>query len=482
MCSSMKPLVFAGLLLGFLAAGCQQPKPPDEMQVTTNSQEARDLYNRAVTLAENGTLPASRQLFRQAIQKDPDFAAAYAWLGALGNDPESIKNLDKALSLLDKVSPAERQFILFMSKAAGGNQAEGLPMIDSLLAAFPRDKHLHLYAGEAYITLKDRAKGEEHFDAALKIDSTYGAAYNLAGYGRMAMGDMAAAEKALQRYIAVEPALANPHDSYGEFLLTDGRYDESAVEYLKAFAMDSTFVGSLRGAGDAYLKKGDAGKALEQYSAYEAKASTVPEKLGALRRTAEAYVIGGDISGALNTLDKYKTLALKQNLNERAVDAAGYVPYILVALGNPAEGIRKYDEFLKMVRTIPLADSIRASRLKWEMVHKAYMYLEARNPAKAKAALVLVRKNFDRTRDPEIEPWLKALQGSLSLQEGKVDQAIDILSHLPQEPFTLHALSLALAKKGEKEKLATVLNKLNRQPVSLNWAVENRQAATAHGI
>src|SRR5690349_19430251 len=104
------------LLLLFAPALFSQNK---EMPLT-GSKEAVALFIQGREKVENLEDPGT--LFEQAIQKDPNFAMAYLFAGR--TNTEFQKNVAKAVSLVDKVSPGEKEWILATKAQAEGNLAE----------------------------------------------------------------------------------------------------------------------------------------------------------------------------------------------------------------------------------------------------------------------------------------------------------------------------------------------------------------------
>ncbi len=94
----------AGLtvLLMFFIAPAVLFAQQKEMPLTT-SKEALALFIQGREKSEN--LQDAGTLFDQAIQKDPNFALAYLFAGR--TNQEFRKNVEKAVSLLDKVSPGD---------------------------------------------------------------------------------------------------------------------------------------------------------------------------------------------------------------------------------------------------------------------------------------------------------------------------------------------------------------------------------------
>ncbi|MFN2398879.1 MAG: tetratricopeptide repeat protein [Gemmatimonadaceae bacterium] len=203
----------------------------------TASKEARTLFLQGRAKAEN--LEDAGTLFRQAIRKDPTFALAYVY-GARTNQ-EFWKNVEKAVSLADKVSPGEREWILAAKAQAEGNTVSRKEHLDRLLALHPNDPRAHGQMGFYHNSLGDYVAAAQHFTDAVRLDKNYAPAYNSLGYANLSLGKYAEAEQAFKTYIRLIPKNPNPYDSYAELLMRMGRYDESIEQYNKAISLDPTF-------------------------------------------------------------------------------------------------------------------------------------------------------------------------------------------------------------------------------------------------
>ncbi|HTC24782.1 MAG TPA: hypothetical protein VK688_10480, partial [Gemmatimonadales bacterium] len=77
--------------------------------LTTASAEARDLYLRGRTLAEQLRFQDGRKLFEQATAKDPSFAMAHYQLAVTSATAKDFfAHLKEAVALSDKASEGER--------------------------------------------------------------------------------------------------------------------------------------------------------------------------------------------------------------------------------------------------------------------------------------------------------------------------------------------------------------------------------------
>ena len=236
-----------------------------QLSITTASPEALVLYQKALDYVENVESESARPLLDQAIQKDSGFAMAYALRAVTGAGFNVAReNRDKAVSLIDKVSPGERHWIMAAQAQADGDVLKMKQQLVELLKLHPNDQHVAYFAGNAS-RLVDDSEALTHFKRATAINPKFAAPYNQIGYIQLRKGDFPGAEQALKQYITNRPDSANPYDSYAELLLRMGRYDESIAQYEKALSKSPAFAGSLIGIGHNNVFKGDYAKARDSY-------------------------------------------------------------------------------------------------------------------------------------------------------------------------------------------------------------------------
>jgi tetratricopeptide (TPR) repeat protein len=476
-------LLIGVFLLGCILAGCKPAAPPNEIPITTTSDEARQLFLQARDRLENSEVEKAAALFDQAIQKDPGFALAYAMRAQSGGGSVVAReNREKAMALIGKVSTGERLLIHYIDAQAVGQTALLKQYLDSLLESFPRDKRVQLLAGIYHRSLADYKKSVVFYEQAAKLDSNYAPPYNLLGYDNMALGNTDAAEKAFKTYIRLLPSSPNPRDSYAEFLRMTGRYDESIEQYKKVLEMDPSFTSSLVGIGDCYCRKGDPKKAREYYQAFIEKSPQINDKLSGYYSLATSYVLEGKIPEAIKALEDRKEIALKESQNASAVWAVGYQGYLLSSLGKPPDGVKKYVEAIQLAKTLSLPDRTRENMLFWSNYWLGYGYLESKDMQKAKECIAAFAKDVERRRNPGEDNGLKIAQGYLDIKEGRLDDGIQKLTSVPEEPFTFYALALAYARKGDKQNAGIMMDKLGKWgTVSLDWAVCSRQLSMIRG-
>lgn len=140
--------------LGESLSSVQKFDTPIE-QATTPSFEALKAYSLgSKNWNENGEIQAI-PFFRQAIELDPNFAMAYAYLGlvysSLGEDSKSVENLSKAFQLRDRVTESEKFLISAQYYlAVTGEMEKGIQVRELWAQTYPRDARAHLSLGSVY--------------------------------------------------------------------------------------------------------------------------------------------------------------------------------------------------------------------------------------------------------------------------------------------------------------------------------------------
>jgi DNA-binding winged helix-turn-helix (wHTH) protein/Tfp pilus assembly protein PilF len=143
-------------------------------EVTTPSLEALQAYSLGrITLIDKEDHLGAIQLFKRAIQLDPNFAMAYASLGLAyseHSERDSTANYRIAFDLRDRVSDRERFYIESHYYASvTGNLEKAGQVYEVWEKTYPRDDIAHLNLGENALNLGDFAKAEKEAREALKL-------------------------------------------------------------------------------------------------------------------------------------------------------------------------------------------------------------------------------------------------------------------------------------------------------------------------
>src|SRR5690606_6575020 len=172
------------------------------------------------------------------------------------------------------------------------------------------------------------------------INPEFALAYNSIGYAERNAGHPAAAEAAFRRYIALVPDDPNPYDSYGELLLTLGRFDEAIAQYRRAQAIDPAFAGSFVGIASAEALAGrhEAGRA--EARRYLAAARDAHEQRAALQTLALVEADDGRPDDALAALARMHDVAASDGDTASMVEDVMDRGELLLDLGRVADAER----------------------------------------------------------------------------------------------------------------------------------------------
>jgi len=459
--------------MGLAAGALAQPVLDQVIPITTASEEARTLFLQGRDQLENIDYAAAARHFDRAIEKDPGFALAFLYRSLAGGSAQTAEeNMEKAQALSANASEGERLLVAFYKASNEARGAAALQSMDKLLALYPDDKRLKTYAGFYFQTHSDNAKAIELYQQALQIDKEYAPAYNYLGYANMAVGDYPAAEKAFLEYIRLMPHLPNPYDSYAEFLLKRGRYDESIVQYQKAYDTDNQFTGSLSGIGNNYLFMGEYDKARNYYERYFSESPRISDKLIALRLQARSYLYQDKVDEAMAAYARHQAFAEKEKESAILITTAFNEGFVLSEMGRPVEGLRQCTEAAAMIDRSELAiharENLQINGTYWlTLVNAANRLFD-----KAQVSLADYVAAIRLRNNPDESISLHALLGYLAFQDKRWDGAIAQLQRLENDPWALFYRARCLQKKGDQQGARLLFDRVvHWNQESLNLAV-----------
>src|SRR5271170_4864545 len=236
------------------------------LPVTTSSKEARNSFEKANREFEEYRIPETLQDLRAAAKEDPNFAQAFILISRMSQDPaEQAAARKRARQLAVKVSPSEQLLIRWLADAQENNCLPAIAAMNDLLAKYPRDQRLAYLAGDWLMQQQRYEQAVAVLERALALNPDYAAALNDVAYGYADTGNFEKAFAAMDRYVALEPDQPNPHDSYGEILRMDGKFEAALEQYRLSIRTDPNF-GSEVGVADTYALMGKEREAREEYA------------------------------------------------------------------------------------------------------------------------------------------------------------------------------------------------------------------------
>jgi tetratricopeptide (TPR) repeat protein len=424
------------------------------VSLTTSSAEARDLYLKGRTLAEQLRAQDGRKLFEQAVASDPSFAMAHYQLAVTSATAKDFfTHMKHAVSLSDKASEGERLMIRILEANGNAKPKQGLEYTEELVAKFPGDERAHFLLGTAYFARQEYDRAIAEYQRSIAINPTFSGAYNLMGYAYRSVEKYDDAEQAFKKYIDLIPNDPNPYDSYAELLMKTGRFDESIAQYRKALSLDPHFGNSHIGIATNLMLQGkhDAAAA-EAHKLYDAARDDGDRRFALFARSV-IYVDGGRTREALAEAEKeYGIAAARGDSANMSADEL-LIGNILLAAGRPAEAAKRFQHSLEVVEKSSLSSDVKedaklAAHLNGGRVALAKGDLAtAKQEQAAYASGAEERHNTFRTRGAH------ELAGNIALKEKKFDAAIaELAQGNQQDPQVLYTTALAYKGKGDAAK------------------------------
>jgi serine/threonine protein kinase/tetratricopeptide (TPR) repeat protein len=167
--------------LGESLSSVQKYATPVE-EATTPSLEALKAYSLGLKTDSAKGSTAALPFFKRAVDLDPNFATAYAWMSAVYRDLNEVgraaENARKAYDLRGKVSERERFIIEGRYYLYATGELEKAALTYELWQqTYPRDAQPYRSLGNISVFLGNWEKALEEFRAALRLEPNFGVNY-----------------------------------------------------------------------------------------------------------------------------------------------------------------------------------------------------------------------------------------------------------------------------------------------------------------
>lgn len=433
-----------------------------KLPVTTASAPARKNFERAMQDFEEYKLNTSLQYLRQCTKEDPKFAQAFIMIAKLSKDPgEQAAARRRAKALAPQVSPGEQLLIRWLAGAQEDNYLPAIAAMNDLLAKYPNDYQLAFLAGD-WLELQDRYdQAAVVLQHALKLFPAYPAALNDIGYTYAYEAAFDKAFAAMDRYVALEPDEPNPHDSYGELLRMDGKFDAALEQYRMSVRIDPNF-GSEVGIADTYALMGREQDAREEYDRAIVFAGTQSEKIQYEMQSAVTWIRENNHKQAEKALGEVAKHAHNAGLALYEAEAqrilAMYDPDLKTALKH----LQLAEQVLKEPHELSESDltdeQARILRV------RATRAADAKDMQTAVQALNQLQAMTEKSRSQVVQHSYDGAAGAVLLSQGSAAEAISHLEEDSHDPISMQLLWRAYNSTGasaQAKALAARLSALN---------------------
>ena len=144
-------------------------------KATTQSLEALRCFSLGYNAYANTSRNEAEILYLEAIDLDPEFALAHAYLGAyyywVNKRDKGDFHFDTALNLLDRLTEKEKLFIQAKAEEVRGNRVDAINKWNSYLNKYPNSTAIWFRVGYNYLRLFRYEEAIEAFNESLRINS-----------------------------------------------------------------------------------------------------------------------------------------------------------------------------------------------------------------------------------------------------------------------------------------------------------------------
>lgn len=476
-------LVFAAVS-GLAVAQSPSGGPGQErMPITTNSPEARTLFEQGVVEWENLHISRALEHWQAAIEKDPNFLLAHLYISERIPDPgQQAAERKKVLDLMSSVTPDERLMAEWIIGDSRGDIISALAAMNELLSHYPRDKHLYWFAALSMgANYHQWERSAELAEQAVRVDPDFAGALNNLGYDYAFQGKFDKAFPVMQHYIEVLPGEPNPQDSYAEILRMAGRFDEAVEHYHASLKLEPNFGESLLGLADTYALMGKGDQARAQYEVAIQHAYTKAYSVMWKLRWATTYVRENRLKDADAAFQAAAEMAHGNSVGVLEAEA-----YRIMALYQP-DGLVASRWLKKAMEVLdhPHDTSHNARQQELALILRTEIYraIQMERLGGTSEILAQLKKMADESHNPNIDIAYHASAGLLLSAKHKWLEAIPHLEEDANDPFSMELLVTAYQKAGlaaKSERMARALVVLNAPSVEQALVVPRFRTQSKH--
>ena len=215
-------------------------------EATTPSLEALKAYSGAWKVHYSSGAAAALPLYKRAIEIDPKFAMAYAWLGdmygQMGESDLSAESMSKAYQLRERASDREKFFITaYYDLRVTGNLEKAQQTCEAWAQTYPREIYPHgVLAGIIYTVFGQYEKAVEESKKVIELDPDFPLQYFVLASSYECLGRLGEAENTLHR--ASERKLDIPFFLRERYNIAFLKGDQAGMEREAALSQGKTGV------------------------------------------------------------------------------------------------------------------------------------------------------------------------------------------------------------------------------------------------
>lgn len=432
-----------------------------KIPITTNSEKAKEVYIKGLSLSDRLRGQEAVKYFEDAIALDSNFAMAYIGLAFADANPNHFfANIQKAMSLKNKVSDGERLWIEAVDAQVNNQTIELRSILKKLIDLYPDDERAYNFMGTAYFATQEYKEAIKYYLEALKINPDYSPVYNQLGYAYRYLKNFSEAEKMFQKYIELIPNDPNPYDSYGELLMEIGKFDESIANYKKALSVNPYFTFSYLGIASNLNYKDEHVQARNILQKLLISAKNDNQKRIAYNGIIISYIDEGNLAAALKTTNEMRQLAI--DASDTITIANEYIPLgiLYLEMGKLSEAEDLFNRTIQLTQNSNFSKQVKINAIQNISVDLAIVDIKR---GKYEVARKKAENFFVYASDQDNPNLLRLayqLYGMIALAEKEYETAIEYLRKSDQNnPYNIYRIALAYESLGDTERANSFFSK-----------------------
>lgn len=219
---------------------CGTPEVEQAIQNITSQTEMQNLFREAVALADRGKNQEAVDILRRLIEKNPQNARYYSWLGfvlhKMGLYEEALKEKQSAVDLEPKNARYHNNLGVTLHEMGLYEEArkenQRAIELESGIAEYYNNLGVTLHVMRFY------EEAQKEIRRAVELESGIAEYHNNLGVTLHEMGLYEEARKETQRAVELEPGNASYHDSLGITLHAMGLYEKALKEKQRAVELE----------------------------------------------------------------------------------------------------------------------------------------------------------------------------------------------------------------------------------------------------
>lgn len=234
-----KLIIYTGILFYLFLNACSFKNTESEMEVSTNSQEAKNLFQEGIIKGQNGNYFEAMNAYENAIQKDSDFFMAYCQNAAyylyFNNTDKFRDNAEKALHCHADLTKAEEILKKALVELLINPAADVSSYGKALVKVYPNDANAYLYYAFFQSIPGDIKGAVKSYKKAMELEPDNGSIYQMLGYAYLKGKQYDKAREAFKKFAGLYPGNAFAYESMGDYYVAVKDFDKAGENYRRAY-------------------------------------------------------------------------------------------------------------------------------------------------------------------------------------------------------------------------------------------------------